>query len=142
MNESGREDASDGSPTTPELIRELAVDIKDVGLGELEATKLEISDELARLKTAIALMAGAGGFAMIGIVLVSFAAARGVELWLEIDIAYALLIVATAFLVAAEIIFLLFSEHKDDVDVVPETSAADAAKDAKWIKHQVKSAVK
>lgn len=130
------------SPSIAELIRELAVDIKDLGLSEVQIAKLELKEETAKLKYALAVAAGSGVIALVGLIVLAFAAARGLDVWFNIDPGYSMLIVAAVMLVLAAIGFLTFRKKAKDIDVVPNEAAESAEKDAKWLKRQLKSAVR
>lgn len=130
------------SPSIPELMRELAVDIKDLGLSELAIAKLEVKEEMTKLKYAVAVAAASGVIALVGLIVLAFAAARGLDVWFNIDPGYGMLIVAAVMLALAAIGFLTFRSKAKDIDMVPNEAAQSAQKDAKWLKRELKSATR
>ena len=62
--------------THHELLERLAVDIKDLGLSELAIAKLEMKEEMSKLKYALAVAAGSGVIALVGLIVLAFAAAQ------------------------------------------------------------------
>ena len=130
------------SPSIPELIRELAVDIKDLGVSEMTIAKLEFKEEIDKLKSALAVAAGSGVIALVGLIVLAFAAARGLDVWFGIDPGIGMLIVAVILLALAAIGFFAFRSKAEELEVVPHEAAEGAGKDARWLKQRLKSAAR
>lgn len=89
------------SETTPELVRELLLDVKDLALKELEVSKLQARDELTQMVRRVFLGLGALGLALIVVAMLAFASALGLSRAFDLPLELSLLVIASVPMLAA-----------------------------------------
>ncbi|MCA9626926.1 MAG: phage holin family protein [Myxococcales bacterium] len=107
--------APTSSQTTPALVRELLIDVKDLAQKELEVAKLQARDELARVQRRVFYGLGALGMGLIVVALIALASALGLARSSQLQLEAALLIVAAVpTLVAAGLYAKARKVRRDD----------------------------
>ena len=110
------------SPEQPlsELISNLTEDTSKLFRQEVALARAEIKQEATTAGKGAAMMAGAGGFAAIASILLSFAAAEGLQRLLDIDLAWCYFIVAVLWLIIAGVLFSMGRKTFAQVNPKPE----------------------
>jgi hypothetical protein len=110
------------SPEQPlsELISNLTEDTSRLFRQEVALARAEIKQEASVAMVAAAMMAMAGAFGAVALILVSFAAAEGLQRLLDIDIAWCYFIVAVVWTVIAGVLFSKGRKKMSEVNPKPE----------------------
>lgn len=110
------------SPDQPlsELISNLTEDTSKLFRQEVALARAEIKQEATTAGKGAAMMAGAGGLAAIASILLSFAAAEGLQRLLDIDLAWCYFIVAVVWLAIAGVLFSMGKKTLAQVNPKPE----------------------
>lgn len=103
-----------------ELISNLTEDTSTLFRQEVALARAEIKQEASVAMMGVAMMAAAGAFAAVAMILVSLAAAEGLQRWLDIDLAWCYFIVAVVWLVIAGVLFSMGRKKLSDVNPKPE----------------------
>ena len=82
--------------------------------------RAEIKQEATTAGKGVGMMAGAGAFAAVAMILISFAAAEGLQRWLDIDLAWCYFIVAVVWLIVAGVLFSMGRKKLSEVNPKPE----------------------
>ncbi|MCA9644731.1 MAG: phage holin family protein [Polyangiaceae bacterium] len=89
------------SESTPALVRELLLDMKDLALKELEVSKLQARDELKDVVRRVFLGLGALGMALIVVAMLAFASALGLSRASHLPLELSMLVIASVPTLAA-----------------------------------------
>lgn len=133
-----REDRVAPSPEQPlsELVANLTEDSSRLFRQEVALAKAELKQELVIGGVAVAMMAVAGVVATVSLIMLSFAAAEGLQRGLDIDIAWCLLIVGVVWAVAATGLYLAGRRRMEYFNPTPERSVETLKRIPETVKGQ------
>lgn len=124
MTEQERVDVREKTPSPDlplsELISNLTEDTSTLFRQEVALARAEIKQEATTAGKGVAMMAGAGAFAAVAMILISFAAAEGLQRLLDIDLAWCYFIVAVVWLIVAGVLFSMGRKKLSEVNPKPE----------------------
>ncbi len=103
-----------------QLISNLTEDTSTLFRQEVALARAEIKQEATTAGKGVGMMAGAGAFAAVAMILISFAAAEGLQRWLDIDLAWCYFIVAVVWLIVAGVLFSMGRKKLSEVNPKPE----------------------
>jgi hypothetical protein len=126
------------SPEQPlsELISNLTEDTSTLFRQEVALARAEIKQEASVAMVAAAMMAMAGAFAAVALILLSLAAAEGLQRWFDIDIAWCYFIVAVLWTVIAGVLFSRGRTKMREVNPKPERTVESLRDVADTLKGQ------
>lgn len=126
------------SPEQPlsELISNLTEDTSRLFRQEVALARAEIKQEASVAMVAAAMMAMAGAFAAVALILLSLAAAEGLQRWFDIDIAWCYFIVAVLWTVIAGVLFAMGRKKMREVNPKPERTVESLRDVADTLKGQ------
>lgn len=133
-----RDRQQEPSPEQPlsELISNLTEDTSKLFRQEVALARAEIKQEASVAMVAAAMMAMAGAFAAVALILLSLAAAEGLQRWFDIDIAWCYFIVAVLWTVVAGVLFAMGRKRMRDVNPKPERTVESLRDVADTLKGQ------
>ncbi|MEI2642755.1 MAG: phage holin family protein [Candidatus Nanopelagicales bacterium] len=103
-----------------QLISNLTEDTSTLFRQEVALARAEIKQEATTAGKGVGMMAGAGAFAAVAMILISFAVAEGLQRWLDIDLAWCYFIVAVVWLIVAGVLFSMGRKKLSEVNPKPE----------------------
>jgi hypothetical protein len=126
------------SPEQPlsELISNLTEDTSKLFRQEVALARAEIKQEATVAGMGAAMMAAAGAFAAVAMILLSLAAAEGLQRLLDIDIAWCYFIVAVVWLIVAGVLFSKGRKKFSEVNPKPERTVESLRDVADTLKGQ------
>jgi hypothetical protein len=131
-------ESQDHKPSIPWLIRGILQDAVTLVSKEVTAARLEIREELDKVKSAGLLMGFGGGAVVVGTILLCFMAVHliqsltGLQLWICYAIVgIVLIMLGGTFLFSAK-------RRAARTSLVPARSVENVKEDARWITHRVK----
>ena len=141
MTDQDRVDVRDKQTPSPdqplsELISNLTEDTSKLFRQEVALARAEIKQEATVAMMGVAMMAAAGAFAAVAMILISFAAAEGLQRWLDIDLAWCYFIVAVLWLAIAGVLFSLGRKKVSEVNPKPERTVESLRDVADTLKGQ------
>jgi hypothetical protein len=126
--------------TTPDLIRGLVGDARELALAHVEGMKLELRREMAELRTASWRAALAIAVFTLGAILVAFGAVQALWMYTPLPQWAAFLILAAVF-IAVGVVALKTLPARRDMDLVPEEQLDKASTDARWLARRTRDAL-
>jgi hypothetical protein len=131
-------DTGQPSPEQPlsELISNLTEDTSRLFRQEVALARAEIKQEASVAMVGIAMMAMAGALSAVALILLSLAAAEGLQRWLDIDIAWCYFIVAAVWLIVAGVLFSKGRKKLAEVNPKPERTVESIKDVAETLKGQ------
>lgn len=131
--------ARDRSSTDPdtslgELLSRLSNDFGELVSTQVQLAKVEIKEEVARAGKGAGLLSGAGLAGYLSLVLLSFAAAWGLDEVMPAGLAF--LIVGVAWLLIAATLYVTGRRQLDTVRIPPPQTKASIEEDIEWAKRQ------
>ena len=131
-------ESSKPSPDLPlsELISNLTEDTSKLFRQEVALARVEIKKEASIAATGAAMMAMAGALAAVALILLSFAAAEGLQRLLDIDLAWCYFIVAVVWLIVAGVLFSKGKKKIAEVNPKPERTVESIKDVADTLKGQ------
>ena len=131
-------DTGQPSPEQPlsELISNLTEDTSRLFRQEVALARAEIKQEASVAMVGIAMMAMAGALSAVALILLSLAAAEGLQRWLDIDIAWCYFIVAAVWLMVAGVLFSKGRKKLAEVNPKPERTVESIKDVAETLKGQ------
>ena len=131
-------DTGQPSPEQPlsELISNLTEDTSRLFRQEVALARAEIKQEASVAMVGIAMMAIAGALSVVALILLSLAAAEGLQRWLDIDIAWCYFIVAAVWLMVAGVLFSKGRKKLAEVNPKPERTVESIKDVAETLKGQ------
>lgn len=131
-------DTGQPSPEQPlsELISNLTEDTSRLFRQEVALARAEIKQEASVAMVGIAMMAIAGALSVVALILLSLAAAEGLQRWLDIDIAWCYFIVAAVWLIVAGVLFSKGRKKLAEVNPKPERTVESIKDVAETLKGQ------
>lgn len=126
------------SPEQPlsELITNLTEDTSRLFRQEVALARAEIKQEASVAMIGVAMMAMAGALSAVALILLSLAAAEGLQRWLDIDIAWCYFIVAIVWLIVAGVLFAMGRRKLAEVNPKPERTVESIKEVADTLKGQ------
>ncbi len=126
------------SPEQPlsELISNLTEDTSKLFRQEVALARAEIKQEASVAMIGVAMMAMAGALSAVALILLSLAAAEGLQRWLDIDIAWCYFIVAVVWLIVAGVLFSMGRKKLAEVNPKPERTVESIKDVADTLKGQ------
>lgn len=135
MHDNAQRDSQEASLGS--LLGNLVSDLQDLIRGEIKLARQELKEEAQSAAIGVGLMAGAGVFALVGMIFLGFtltyALMRLVPDWA------AALIVAVLILAGALTLFVIGRQRLAHVDPVPHQTIASLKEDTQWVKQQMNS---
>ncbi|MEM9695877.1 MAG: phage holin family protein [Myxococcota bacterium] len=128
--------------STPELIRNLTLDLQTLAARELEAARLEVKAELRKTQLAVAAVVVSGVLAVLAGLQLTDAAANLVAREAGWSVGIAKVVIGAALALVAGLLAMRGKFQLADADPTPTQTAQEAQEDAKWLKQEVKSAAK
>ncbi|MEO5839362.1 MAG: phage holin family protein [Acidimicrobiales bacterium] len=116
-----------------DLLSRLTTDFSGLVSTQVELAKVEIKEEVAQAGKGAGLLTGSGLAAYLGVALLSFAAAWGLDEVMPAAVAF--LLVALAWLAIAAVLYTTGRKQLKTVRVAPQTKAA-IKEDVQWAKQQ------
>jgi uncharacterized membrane protein YqjE len=116
-----------------ELLSRLTGDFGDLVSTQVELAKVEIKEEVSRAGRGAGLMTGAGVAGLLALILLSFAAAWGLDEAMATGLAF--LIVGAVWVAVAGLLYLTGRKQLDAVRM-PEQTRTSIKEDVEWAKHQ------
>lgn len=131
-------DTGQPSPEQPlsELISNLTEDTSRLFRQEVALARAEIKQEASVAMVGIAMMAIAGALSVVALILLSLAAAEGLQRWLDIHIAWCYFIVAAVWLIVAGVLFSKGRKKLAEVNPKPERTVESIKDVAETLKGQ------
>lgn len=131
-------DTQQPSPEQPlsELISNLTEDTSRLFRQEVALARAEIKQEASVAMVGVAMMAMAGALSAVALILLSLAAAEGLQRWFDIDIAWCYFIVAAVWLVVAGVLFSMGRKKLAEVNPKPERTVESIKDVAETLKGQ------
>lgn len=125
-------DKQQPSPEQPlsELVATLTQDTSRLFRQEIALARAEVRQETSVAAKGAALMGMAGALAVVALIVVSLAAAEGLQRWLDIDLAWCYLIVAVVWLIIAGVLYSMGRKRLSEVNPKPERTV-ESIKDVK-----------
>ena len=126
------------SPEQPlsELISNLTEDTSKLFRQEVALARAEIKQEASVAMIGVAMMAMAGALSAVALILLSLAAAEGLQRWLDIDIAWCYSIVALVWSIVAGVLFSMGRKKLAEVNPKPERTVESIKDVAETLKGQ------
>lgn len=126
------------SPEQPlsELISNLTEDTSKLFRQEVALARAEIKQEASVAAIAVAMMAMAGALSAVALILLSLAAAEGLQRAFDIDIAWCYFIVAVVWLIVAGVLFSMGKKRLAEVNPKPERTVESVKDVANTLKGQ------
>jgi uncharacterized membrane protein YqjE len=118
-----------------ELMGDLARDLGQLVRQELELAKVEIKEELAKTGKAGGILGGTAVAAYMALVLLSFAAAYGLDAVMPTGFAF--LIVGLVYAAVAAVLYGKGRQELRNVRPVPEQTVETLKEDVQWAKQQM-----
>lgn len=135
MHDNAQRDSQEASLGA--LLGNLVSDLQDLIRGEIRLARQELKEEAQSAAIGVGLMAGAGVFALVGMIFLGFtltyALMRVVPDWA------AALIVAALILAGALLLFAIGRQRLAQIDPVPHQTIASLKEDTQWVKQQMNS---
>ena len=119
-----------------QLISNLTEDTSTLFRQEVALARAEIKQEATTAGKGVGMMAGAGAFAAVAMILISFAVAEGLQRWLDIDLAWCYFIVAVVWLIVAGVLFSMGRKKLSEVNPKPERTVDSLRDVADTVKGQ------
>jgi uncharacterized membrane protein YqjE len=116
------------------LISQLTSDFSDLVSTQVQLAKVEIKEEVARAGKGAGLMTGAGLAGYLALLLLSFAAAWGLDEAMPSGLAF--LIVGLAWALIAGVLYTTGRKQIDSVRLPPPQTKASIEEDIEWAKRQ------
>lgn len=118
-------DLRETRPSTPdqplsELVANLTEDTSRLFRQEVALVRAEMKQEAGVAARGAAMMAVAGAFAAVALILASFAIAEGLQRWLDIDLAWCYLIVGVLWVIVAGALYSVGRRTLREVNPKPE----------------------
>jgi Na+/melibiose symporter-like transporter len=117
--------------TLGELFAEMTRDLGDLFRKEVELARVETKDEVSRASKAAGALAGAGVGALLFLIMVSTAAALGLDEAMHPALAF--LIVAVVWAIIAAVLYTMGRNRLKQVRALPETTET-LKEDMEWAK--------
>lgn len=129
---------SDGKPGIMDLVSGILRDASDILSKEVAAARMEMREELEKVKSTAILMGVAAVALLIGGILLALAAVYALQEFAGLDLWICYGVVGGAIIVLGIIILLLGKSKAAKTSLVPTESIENAKEDARWITRSVK----
>ncbi|MEV6794939.1 phage holin family protein [Streptomyces sp. NPDC051320] len=126
-------DGSAAGPSIGDLVGDISKDLSQLVHDEIELAKVELKEESAKAGKAAGMLAGAGYAGHLLMVVASFAAVFGLAH--VVDLAWAALIIAGVWAVAAAVLFVTGRKRMRSVNLKPEQTMETLKEDARWARN-------
>jgi uncharacterized membrane protein YqjE len=123
-----------GKEPLPDLLGRLGSDMGDLLNVHVQLASLEIRNDLEQRARAGALYGAAGVTALLGVLLLSFAAAWGLAEVMPTGFAF--LIVGAVYAVVATVLFIVARNRMEEADATPHETIATIQEDVTWARQQ------
>jgi hypothetical protein len=130
---------NDNKPGIGVLISGIVSDIRNLFVQELKLAKLEIGEDLRRVKSAVAVLAVGGALTALGAVLLILMVVHLLDAMTALPLWGAYGVVAGVLLVSGIGVLIAGKKKAEHVAVVPDETAEAIKEDVGWIKAHMKS---
>lgn len=118
-----------------ELIGKVTQDFSQLVSTQVELAKVEIKEEISQAGKGAGLLGGGAACAYMAVVLLSFAAAWGLDAIMPTGFAF--LIVGAVYAIAAAVLLPKGKDKLSSVNPVPERTAETVKEDVQWARNQM-----
>jgi hypothetical protein len=126
-----------GTMSTAQLVGAIVDDTRNLVEKEIEAARLEFTEELGRLKRATMLVAVAVGAGVATTVGLTFMFVALLTTYTALSSWVAFAIAAAAFALVGVTAILLAKRDPQQIDLVPEKTLRAAQRDASWLQRRI-----
>jgi len=139
----GQTTPSQSDPTKPkepdkslgDLFTDLSSEFTDLISTQIELAKVEVRSEARKAGRTAGMFGGAAVAGYMALLLLSFAAAWGLEN--VMDAGWAFLIVGAVYAIAAAVLFARGRDRVNDLKPVPEQTVASVKEDVQWARQKL-----
>jgi Putative Actinobacterial Holin-X, holin superfamily III len=117
-----------------QLMTEMTGEVSQLMRAEIDLAKAEIKEEAGKAAKAGAVLGTGGMFALLAVILLSFAAAWGLAA--AIPDGFAFMIIGVAYGLIATVCFVIGRNRLRDVNPVPQETVETIKEDVQWAKAQ------